>query len=219
VIETLLQDVRYAIRLLRLSPAFAVTAMLTLALAIGANTAIFSAVKGVLIAPLPYADPDRLVRLFEEAPTSPHFPMAPADFRDYRAELQTFDGLAAYFRADMQLGDVQRPEQLHGMRVTAGFFRLLGFQPVLGREFELEDEIESNADVVILSNAFWRRRFNGDAGVIGQPVRLSGRTFRIVGVMPDGFQHVGGSYRTYAHGERVDIWSVLPVPRRRTRAA
>jgi hypothetical protein len=83
-----------------------------LALAIGANAAIFSAVKGVLIAPLPYENPDRLVRLFEESATTPHFPMSPADFRDYRAELRTFDGLAAYLRRDLQLGDSGAPEQL-----------------------------------------------------------------------------------------------------------
>ena len=102
---TLLQDAKYAIRLLRRSPGFTATALLTLAIVIGANTAIFSAVRGILLAPLPYQDPDRLVRLFEESPTTPHFPMAPADFRDYRAELQTFEALVAYFRADLQLGD------------------------------------------------------------------------------------------------------------------
>ena len=136
VIQTLLQDVRYAIGLLRRSPGFAATAILTLAVSIGANAAIWSAVKGILVAPLPYPDPDRLVRLFEEAPTTPHFPFAPADFRDYRAELQTFDGLAAYGRADLQLGDAQQPEQLRGMQVSAGFFKLLGHQPAIGREFE-----------------------------------------------------------------------------------
>ena len=97
--QAFLQDVGYALRLLRRSPGFALTATLTLALSIGANAAIFSAVQGVLLAPLPYPDPDRLVRLFEEAPNTPHFPMAPADFRDYRAELRTFEGIAAYMRA------------------------------------------------------------------------------------------------------------------------
>jgi predicted permease len=211
--QTLLQDVRYAIRLLRRSPGFAATATLTLAVSIGANAAIFSAVQGVLIAPLPYRDPDRLVRLFEEAPTTPHFPMAPADFRDYRAELQTFDGIAAYLRADLQLGDIHQPEQLHGMQVTARFFELLGFQPALGREFELSDEIPGNNDVVILSHSLWMRRFNGDSGILGRAVRLSGRPFRVVGVLPEGFKHVGGTYRTYGHGEPVDVWSVLTVPR------
>ena len=211
--ETLLQDVRYAIRLLRRSPGFAATATLTLALSIGANAAIFSAVKGVLIAALPYSDPDRLVRLFEEAPTTPHFPMAPADFRDYRAELQTFDGIAAYIRADLQLGDSQQPEHLRGMQVSSGFFSLLGYQPVIGREFEISDEIQGNNDVVILSHSLWMRRFNGDLAIIGSAVRFSGRTFRVVGVLPEGFRHVGGTFRTYGHGEPVDAWWVLRVPR------
>jgi predicted permease len=213
MIQTLVHDVRYAIRLLRRSPAFAATAVLTLALSIGANTAIFSAVQGVLVAPLPYADPERLVRLFEEAPTTPHFPMAPADFRDYRAELQTFEGVAAYMRADLQLGDIQQPEQLRGMQVTSGFFKLLGVQPVIGREFDVTDEIEGNNDVVIFSHSLWMRRYNGDRDVVGRVVRFSGKMFRVVGVLPEGFQHVGGTYRTYGHGEPVDVWSVLTVPR------
>ena len=211
--QPLLQDFRYAVRLLRRSPGFAVTAMLTLALSIGANAAIFSAVQGVIFAPLPYADPERLVRLFEEAPTSPHFPMSPADFRDYRAELQTFEGIAAYLRADMQLGDIHQPEQLRGMSVTAGFFKLLGFQPALGREFETTDEIEGNSDVVMLSHSLWMRRFSGDPSIVGRAVRFSGRIFRVVGILPEGFEHVGGTYRSYGHGERVDVWSVLTVPR------
>ena len=211
--QTLLHDVRYAIRLLRRSPGFAATATLTLALSIGANAAIFSAVQGVLVAPLPYPDPDRLVRLFEEAPTTPHFPMAPADFRDYRAELQTFDGIAVYMRADLQIGDIQQPEHLRGMQVTSGFFTLLGAQPPIGREFEVQDEIEGNNDVVILSHSLWMRRFDGDPGIVGRVVRFSGRMFRVVGVLPEGFQHVGGTYRTYGHGEPVDVWSVLTVPR------
>jgi predicted permease len=213
MIQTLLQDTRYAVRLLARSPGFAVTAILTLAVAIGANAAIFSAVEGVLIAPLPYREPDRLVRVFEESPTNPHFPMAPADFRDYRAELRTFEGLAAYLRGDLQLGDAGAPEQLRGMQVTSGFFGLLGFQPAMGREFEPQDEVAGQDDGIILSHALWMRRFGGDAGIVGRPVRLSGRMFRVVGVLPDGFQHVGGTYRTYGHGEAVDVWWVLPVPR------
>ena len=124
--QTFVQDVRYALRLLRRSPGFAVTAIVTLAVAIGANAAVFSAVEGVLIAPLPYPKPSQLVRLFEESSTTPRFPMSPADFRDYREELQTFAGLAAYLRADLQIGDGQQAEQLRGMQVSSGFFSLLG---------------------------------------------------------------------------------------------
>ena len=213
MLQTLRNDVRYAVRLLRRSPGFAGATILTLALSIGANAAIYSAVQGVLISPLPYPEPERLVRLFEEAPATSHFPMAPADFRDYRAELQTFEGLAAYLRADLQLGDAARPEHLRGMQVTAGFFRLLGYQPLFGREFELDDELPGRNEVVVLSHGLWMRRFDGDASIIGRSVRLSGRTFRVVGVLPPDFQHVGGTYRTYGHGETIDIWSVLPVPR------
>jgi predicted permease len=211
--QTLWHDLRYALRLLRRSPAFAVTAIVTLALALGANAAIFSAVKGVLIEPLPYRDPDRLVRLFEEAPTNPRFPFSPADFRDYRDELRTFDGIAAYLRNDLQLGDADAPEQLRGMQVTAGFFHLLGWQPALGRDFTLDDEVPGRDDSVVLSHALWMRRFNADPAIVGRPVRLSGRMFRVVGVLPAGFQHVGGTYRTYGHGETVDVWSILTPPR------
>src|SRR5262245_53428126 len=211
--STLLQDARYAARLLRRSPGFTLTAVMTLALAIGANTAIFSAVKGVLISPLPYPHPERLVRLFEESNRTPHFPMSPADFRDYRNELQSFEGIAAYQRGDLQIGDVNRPEQLRGMQVTAGFFRVLGYQPAIGRDFEIADEIPANSDVVILSHQLWMRRFNSDPTIVGRSIRLSGKSYRVVGILPEGVQHVGSSYRSYGHGEPVDIWSVLVVPR------
>jgi predicted permease len=211
--ETLLQDVGFAVRLLRRSSAFTAAAILTLGLSIGANTAVMSAVQGVLIAPLPYTDPDRLVRVFEESPTMRHFPMAPADFRDYRDGLATFDGLAAYVRSDLQLGDAARPEHLRGMQVSAGFFTLLGHPPALGRDFTRDDELPANSAVAILSHSLWMRRFNGDPAIVGAAARFSGRTFQIVGILPDGFRHVGGTYRTYGHGEPVDIWTVLAVPR------
>ena len=215
--QTFVQDVRYALRLLRRSPGFAITAILTLAVAIGANAAVFSAVEGVLIAPLPYPKPSQLVRLFEESSTTPRFPMSPADFRDYREELQTFAGLAAYLRADLQIGDGQQAEQLRGMQVSSGFFSLLGAAPVLGREFEANDEITGNDAAVILSHGLWRRRFGSDPGVVDRTVRLSGKVYRIVGVLPEGFKHVGGTYRTYGHDSSVDVWSVLAVPREDSR--
>jgi putative ABC transport system permease protein len=211
--ETLLQDVGFAIRLLRRSAAFTAAAVLTLGLSIGANTAVMSAVQGVLVAPLPYAEPDRLMRVFEETPTMRHFPMAPADFRDYRDGLTAFDGLAAYVRSDLQLGDASRPEQLRGMQVSAGFFALLGYPPALGRDFSRDDELPANSAVAILSHALWMRRFNGDPAIVGTAARFSGRAFQIVGVLRDGFRHVGGTYRTYGHSEPVDIWTVLAVPR------
>jgi predicted permease len=210
--RSLAQDIRYAVRLLRRSPGFTLVAALTLALGIGANTAIFSVVHGVLIKPLPYPDADRLVRVFEEAPPSvPEFPVSVAILLDARAQSRAFEWLAAYQRADLQLGG-SRPEQLRGMRVTAGFFHVLGYPPRLGRDFTRDDELEGHETVGILSHGVWVRRFGSDPGVVGRTVVLSGRAFQIVGVLPPGVQHVGGNYRTYPHGESVDIWWPQTLP-------
>ncbi len=137
------------------------------------------------------------MRLFEEAPKSPKWPMAPSDFRDYRNELSSFDNIAAYVRGDLQLGDANQPEQLKGMQVTRGFFKLLGHPPQRGRDIEEQDEIEGSPDVAVLSHSLWMRRFDGDPNVIGKTQTFSGRPFQIVGVLPPGFQHVGGTFRTY----------------------
>ena len=193
-----MQDVRYAIRLLKRSPGFAITATLTLALSIGANAAIWSAVKGILIAPLPYPDPNRLVRLFEEAPRSPKWPMAPADFRDYRNELQTFESIAAYVRADLQLGDQSQPEQLRGMRVTRRLLHparppaearpgLRGAGRAPGQRRQGDPEPRP-LDAAVRRRSERRRQ---DAS------RLSGKPLRDRRRPADqGFQHVGGSFRT-----------------------
>ena len=207
--------------------------MLTLGLSIGANAAILSAVQGVLVAPLPYAGSGSPRAPVRGGADHAALPDGAGGLPRLSRRARTFDGIAAYVRSDLQLGDAQQPEQLRGMQVTAGFFTLLGYRPALGRDFELDDEIQGNTDVVILSHALWMRRFNGDPAVVGRTVRFSGRTFRIVGVLPEGFQHVGGTYRTYGHGEPVDVWSVargaargdIPLPllsllqRRRARAA
>lgn len=212
--RTLLQDVRYAGRLLMRSPGFAALAIATLAIGIGANAAIFSVVHAVLMEPLPYAEPDRLVRVFEENPRYPKFPMAPGNFRDYRATLRSFEGLAAYERADLQAGG-DRPEQLRGMRVTPGFFTLLGWTPPLGRDFTADEEQSGRNDVVVLSHALWQRRFAADPSIVGRTVLLSDRPFVVAGVLAPGFQHVGSTFRSYGHGETVDVWwvrGIRPVP-------
>src|SRR4051812_36693868 len=154
-----MQDIRYAVRLLVGSPAFTIVAALTLALGIGANAAIFSVVHGVLLKPLPYPEPDRLVRVFEESPPDvPEFPVSPGGFLELRNRTRAFDALAAYQRSDLQVGN-ERPEQLRAMRVTAGFFQLLGFRPFLGRDITRDDEAPGRNRVVILSHALWVRRF------------------------------------------------------------
>ncbi len=138
--------------------------------------------------------------------------MARGNFQDYREQNSTLSGLALYTRQDLELSQDGRPERLAGLGVTAGFFDLLGAQPLLGREFRREDELPNSTAVVILSHALWQRRFNGNPGIVGQAVTLSGRPFTVIGVMPPGVQHVGGDYRSMPHGETVDVWGPLEMP-------
>ncbi|MGH9936388.1 MAG: ABC transporter permease, partial [Blastocatellia bacterium] len=204
--NVLWQDLRYGARMLLKTPGFTLIAVITLSLGIGANTAIFSVVNGVLLKPLPYRAPEQLIRVFERSRTQPKFPMSGGNFQDYREQNSTLSGLALYTRQDLELSRDDKPERLAALRVTAGFFELLGAQPLLGREFRREDELPDNNQVVILSHGLWQRRFNGDPGVVGRAVTLLGRPFTVVGVMPPGLQHVGGDYRSTPHGESVDAW-------------
>ncbi|HEU4390279.1 MAG TPA: ABC transporter permease, partial [Blastocatellia bacterium] len=205
----LVQDLRFGLRLLVKDAGFSVVAALTLAVGIGANTAISSVVYGVLVKPLPYREPDRLMRIFEHHPRSPKFPISPANFLDYRRESQSFDAMALFARGDLQIGGGARPEHLAGMQVTSGFFSLLGWQPALGRDFLPEEELAGKHRVVILSNSFWQRQFGSDPDIIGKQVELSSEAYTIVGVLAPEFKHVGGDYRTYGHGDNVDVWSPL----------
>jgi predicted permease len=206
LLETLWQDVRYGARMLRKHPGFTIVATLTLALGVGANTAIFSLVYGILFRPLPYRDPDQLVRVFLANTGQPRFPMSPGDFQDYREQNSTLSGLALYTRQDLELTMGDQAELLSGLRITSGFFDVVGVPPLLGREFHREDEAPGNHHVVILSNRLWQRRFHSDSDIIGKQILLTGEAFTVVGVMPPGLQHLGGSYRSMPHGETVDFW-------------
>ena len=159
-IENTLKDLRYAVRQLWTNSTFSSVIILTLALSIGANSAIFSVIHGVLLKKLPYQDPDRLVRIFLTNDAFPHFSLNPFDFRDYRTRSQSFDSMAAFNRSDVQLsGPGFEPERLTAFRVTSGYFRVLGLQPQLGREFDEKAEITGNGQQVILSDRIWRARF------------------------------------------------------------
>jgi len=201
-----MSDLRFAFRQLLKNPGFTVVAVLTLALGIGANTAIFSVVYGVLLKPLPYREPEQLIRVFESSAGAPKFPMSAGDFQDYREQNTTLAGLALYTRQDLELSKDDKPELLSALRISSGFFDVLGVRPMLGREFRREDEAPGNHHVVILSNGLWQRRFQSDPGVIGKPIVLTGEAFTVVGVMPPGVPHVGGDYRSMPHGETVDFW-------------
>ena len=184
-----------------------VIAIAALALGIGANSAIFSVVYGVLFKPLPYQDPERLVRVYESNPVERFqmFPLSPADFLDYRKQNRVFRDIATYVRQDQQYGG-ERPERLIGVRISHGFFRLFGAKPMLGRDFLEQEESTSGATyVAIISHNVWRRLFGGDPQVIGKTIRLSDSPLRIVGVMPPEFENVTGGYRL-PRGEVVDVW-------------
>jgi putative ABC transport system permease protein len=204
------QDFRFGIRMLLRHRSFTATAVAALALGIGGASAIFSVIYGVLLKPLPYHDCERLVRVYEQNPAERFqmFPLSPANFLDYRKQNRVFQHIATYARQDQQYGG-EHPERLTGVRVSREFFAVFGVEPMLGRTFTAEEESTCCAtDVAIVSYRAWQRLLGGDPRVIGRKIRLSGDPFRIVGVMPPGFEHVSGGYRL-PHGDAVDVWLVF----------
>ena len=205
-IENLWHDLHYALRMLAKSPGFTVVIVLTLALSIGANSAIFSVIDGVLLRPLPYPEADRIVRFFFHSATYPRFPLNPFDFRDFRTRNRSFDSLAGFTRGDLQLSGAGRPERFAGFRVTAGYFHVLGLRPARGREFNTNDELPGNGRVVILSDRLWHNRFAADPTIIGRKIMLDSQPFTVAGLMPPGTEHPGNEYHGVAHGDTVDLW-------------
>src|SRR5256885_11771611 len=190
MIDALLQDLRYAVRTLRTSPAFTAAVITTLALGIGANTAIFSVVNAVLLRPLPYAEPDRLVRIFETPPGRPEElrSIAQPTLEDWQPEggLQAFEGVALFGPQTVDLAGEGRPQQLAGASVTAAFFPILRAKPVLGRTFTPDEFRPGGPKALVLSDALWRRQFGADPRILERPVTLDGTSFTVVGVMPPG---------------------------------
>ena len=181
-------DIRYGLRLLRKSPGFAVVAILTLGLGIGANTAIFSTVDALLIRALPYADPDRIVMVWEDAHEAgfPKNTPAPGNYTDWARLNRSFSGIAATRGASANLTGGGVPEQIVGRAVTPNFFAVLGVNPIAGRTFT-DEEDRTSAPVVVISYGLWQRRFGGDRSVIGQTMQMNGSRAEVIGVMPRGF--------------------------------
>jgi putative ABC transport system permease protein len=204
--ETVLQDLRYSARQLWQNPGFTVVITLTLALSIGANSAIFSVIDAVLLKSLPYPEPDRLMRLFLSSPEYPLFPLNPWDFHDYRERNKSFESMAAYTRADMQLSGSGEPIRLSGFGVTAGYFRTLGLKPELGREFDMKAEIPGNGKQVILSDQLWRTQFAADPQILGRKITLDMQPYTVMGVMPPGTRHPGNDYHAVPFGSSVEVW-------------
>jgi predicted permease len=207
-LENILQDLRYAVRMLGKSPAFTVVIVLTLALSIGANSAIFSMIDGVLLMPLPYPQAERIARVFYRSKSYAKFPVNPWDFLDFRARNRSFENFAMYTHADVQLsGTGGDPVKLSAFRISSGYFRVLGVQPARGREFDFSEERPGNGNVVILSDRVWRNQFGAAADILGRKVLLDSQPYTVVGVMPSGVDHPGNSYNSVAYGDTVDAWT------------
>lgn len=188
-LEQIKQDLRYAARTLRRNLGFTSVALLALALGIGANTSIFSVVNGVLLRPLPFRDPSRLMILDEKwLPRFPHFEATPKDFLGWREQSRAFEQIAAFVGVAFNMTSADRPERISGARVSANLPALLGVQPMLGRSFAPEEETEGNDRVVLLGFSLWQRRFGADPRVIGTGVKLNDIEYTIVGVMPASFR-------------------------------
>src|SRR5579884_2820726 len=209
---SLAQDLRFAARILARNKTFTATAILALALGIGATSAAFSVLYGVLLRPLPYREPERLVRVYVENPRERFhdFPLSPADFLDYRARAHVFQEVATYVRQDQQYGG-DHPECLVGLRVSYGYFRLFGVAPLLGRDSTREEESTPNAtSVVIVSYGVWKHMLGGNPRVIGSSIRLSDSSFQVVGVMRRDFADVSRGYRMPS-GHAIDVWLPLDM--------
>jgi putative ABC transport system permease protein len=190
VLTDFLHDLRYAARVLAKNPGFTAVAVIALAVGVGANSVIFSAVNTILLRPLPYKDSDRLVMVFEDNSRFgyPHDTPAPANFIDWRDQNKVFEGMAAIADVSLNLTGAGEPERLDGKRVSASLFPLLGVEPQLGRWFAPEEDQPGANRVVVLSHALWQRRFGSDPVIVGKTITLNGAGFSVVGVMPESFQ-------------------------------
>jgi predicted permease len=191
VMNTLLQDVRYALRVLARSPGFAAIAILTLALGIGANTALFSVVNGVLLNPLPYPHPQQLVAVYSRTPQFGESSISYPNFLDWQRDNHTFAQLAAFRQDTFNMTGSGEPEHLRTEMVSADLFSLLGVQPAIGRFFNAQDDHAGAAPVVILSNALWHVRFGASPKILGQSISLNGTPYTVIGVLPANFYFRG----------------------------
>src|ERR1700733_14131926 len=197
-LESFYVDVRYALRILRKSPGFTSIAILTLALGIGANTAIFSVVQGVLLAPLAYSQPDRLVLVWQYNLTLKHpISVSYPDFLDWEREARSFQQMAAYDSQDRNLTAPGTPEHLNGEEISSGFLSTLGIKPILGREFSPEEDKQGAARGVLISDRLWRHPLPGSIEALGKSVTLDGVDYTVAGVLPASFRVFGDDAEVY----------------------
>ena len=215
LVEDLTRDVRHMMRGLRRSPGFTIAVVLTLALGIGGNTAIFSVVDQLLLRPLPYPGGDRLVMVYEALGVKPgqairssrsHLSVSPANWMDWQAQSTTLERLAAWRRTSLTLTDNGEPARLAAQQVSSEFFPVLGIQPLLGRVISEDDDRPNAPRVAVLSHRLWQGRFGGDPNIVGRTIHLSDRPAQVIGVMPAGFGFIFPDN---------DVWSALQLDRAR----
>lgn len=188
--HTYWQDLRYGARMLLRNPAVSAVAVVTLALGIGANTATFSIVNAVMLRPLPYQNPDRLVSLWTNVPEHGRRPITPGNFVDWKNQNTVFENMAAFSSSTVTLTGDGEPVQMMGANTSAGYFAVVGVEPMIGRLFHPEEYAPGKNQVVILGNAFWRSHYGGDRTIIDKTITLDGRSFTVTGVMPPGIYPV-----------------------------
>jgi putative ABC transport system permease protein len=210
-LETFMQDIWYGARVLAKNKSFTAIAVLTLALGIGANTAIYSVVNELLLRPLPYADAERIVLLWEVSPEGRHQnTVSSANFRSWQEQSTAFTGMAAFTDQRLNLTGEGDPEEIAAQFVTPELFRVLGVKPILGRDLAPEDALPNASQVVLLSHGFWQRRLGGDPGVVGKPITLNSVPFTVAGILPPGFQwHIR---QTSGTGKSAEIWMPFELP-------
>jgi predicted permease len=203
------QDIRYGLRMLQKQPGFTVVAVVTLALGIGANTGIFSLVNSILLRPLPYREPDRLVRLMQSSPKLdlPTWGVSQADFAAYREQNHTLESVALYNTSGTNLTGTGEPERLTVTNVTADFFKVLGINPILGRDFDKGEDSAGRNVVCVISYGLWQRRFGADPNIVGRTLNLNNMPTQVVGVMPADFK--------FPRAE-TDLWLPLALDEKRT---
>jgi predicted permease len=195
--STFTQDLRYAVRMLLKSPGFAIVAILTVALGIGTNTALFSVVNGVLLNPLPYPHSEQLTTVFATAPGYSHTTVAYLNFLDWQHDNHTFSSMAIYRNEDYNFSDASEAERLSGYMISADFFPALGVQPVLGRTFRADDDQLGAAPVAVLGGGFWKRKFGSSPDIVGKSLTLNGTSYLVVGVIPSSFTFFGHDRDVY----------------------
>jgi putative ABC transport system permease protein len=202
--ETLFKDLRYAVRSLMKRPAFTAVALITLALGIGANTAIFTVLNAVLLRPLPYADADRIVRI-DETEGRGGMGVSPPDLLDFQQQNHSFENIAGYTGGSFILTGAGEPLRIQSVNVSHNLFSVLRIKPLYGRTFSADDERQGEDQVALIGYGLWQRRFGGDRGLVGRQITLDNKSYSVIGVMPREFEFP-------IQTERVEVWTPLSLP-------